>query len=324
MGAAKAWDPVLGAWVYVGRTGAQGPPGAQGIQGEPGPQGPAGASGSASFTYTMSALTDADVDPGAGHLTIENTGGSARRLAISETDGTGATRNPGVLQVGDVITLSYDSDGVPPADSVARYTITQVPADMGTWWKFDTLREVLVGAPSVPPAGAMVLVLATLMAADLLTTQKGDDRYVNQAGDTMTGPLYLSGDPTVPAQAATKRYADGTKSLWTIVSGWADYAAPYSGLYVTKVGGLVTIEGLVMPTADWTPDGNARQIGTLPPGYLPSHDLIVGALHSTATGYQVGALELTSSGLLRYNTKVTTVVRGNADYVCVNASYRAA
>lgn len=31
---------------------------------------------------------------------------------------------------------------------------------------------------------------------------------VNKAGDTMTGPLVLSGDPTQPMEAATKQYAD--------------------------------------------------------------------------------------------------------------------
>lgn len=34
------------------------------------------------------------------------------------------------------------------------------------------------------------------------------DRYVLKTGDTMTGPLTLSGDPTDPMHAATKQYAD--------------------------------------------------------------------------------------------------------------------
>jgi hypothetical protein len=35
-----------------------------------------------------------------------------------------------------------------------------------------------------------------------------DTRFVNAAGDTMTGPLVLSGDPTAPEHAATKAYVD--------------------------------------------------------------------------------------------------------------------
>jgi len=36
----------------------------------------------------------------------------------------------------------------------------------------------------------------------------GSGSYVSTAGGTMTGPLTLSGDPSAPGQAATKRYAD--------------------------------------------------------------------------------------------------------------------
>lgn len=42
--------------------------------------------------------------------------------------------------------------------------------------------------------------------------------YVLKAGDTMTGPLVLSGAPTAALQAATKAYADGTSSR--AVSGY--------------------------------------------------------------------------------------------------------
>lgn len=36
----------------------------------------------------------------------------------------------------------------------------------------------------------------------------GDGRYVNLAGDTLTGPLILSGDPTQALEATTKQYTD--------------------------------------------------------------------------------------------------------------------
>jgi hypothetical protein len=45
------------------------------------------------------------------------------------------------------------------------------------------------------------------------TTSKADSgggaQYVLKAGDTMTGPLTLPGDPTAPLHAATKQYVDG-------------------------------------------------------------------------------------------------------------------
>jgi len=37
--------------------------------------------------------------------------------------------------------------------------------------------------------------------------------YVLKAGDTMTGPLVLPGDPTQPLQAATKAYVDAITAL---------------------------------------------------------------------------------------------------------------
>jgi len=41
----------------------------------------------------------------------------------------------------------------------------------------------------------------------------GDGRYVKRIGDTMSGPLTLSGDPVTPLQAATKQYVDASVSL---------------------------------------------------------------------------------------------------------------
>ena len=42
-----------------------------------------------------------------------------------------------------------------------------------------------------------------------------DARYVNVSGDTMTGDLILSSDPTVALEAATKQYVDGKTAVGT-------------------------------------------------------------------------------------------------------------
>ena len=44
--------------------------------------------------------------------------------------------------------------------------------------------------------------------ADAVNLQTADGRYVNIAGDTMTGPLTLNADPTQVLHAATKQYVD--------------------------------------------------------------------------------------------------------------------
>ena len=46
------------------------------------------------------------------------------------------------------------------------------------------------------------------MVAPKIDQTAGDARYVRDAGDTMTGLLTLSGDPSTNLQAATKQYAD--------------------------------------------------------------------------------------------------------------------
>jgi hypothetical protein len=50
-------------------------------------------------------------------------------------------------------------------------------------------------------------------ALDAMNRQASDARYVEIAGDTMTGLLTLSGDPTVPLQAATKQYVDAQDAI---------------------------------------------------------------------------------------------------------------
>jgi hypothetical protein len=62
-------------------------------------------------------------------------------------------------------------------------------------------------SPSVPtpaqPADAV-----NKAYVDAAVTTVGSGSYVSKAGDTMTGPLTLAGDPTAPSQAATRNYVD--------------------------------------------------------------------------------------------------------------------
>jgi hypothetical protein len=48
----------------------------------------------------------------------------------------------------------------------------------------------------------------------------GSGSFVSKAGDTMTGPLTLSGDPSAPSQSATKRYTDlGLAGKASLIAG---------------------------------------------------------------------------------------------------------
>lgn len=62
----------------------------------------------------------------------------------------------------------------------------------------------------------------------------GDPTKVNKAGDTMTGPLVLPGDPALPLQAADKSYADslvagGVVDATTTTKGKVQLAGDLSG-----------------------------------------------------------------------------------------------
>ena len=70
---------------------------------------------------------------------------------------------------------------------------------------------------------------------------------VNKAGDTMTGPLTLSGDPTQPLHAATKQYADSRgswKLLAKVIPATNTTSIVISGLslslpVVLRIGGVI-------------------------------------------------------------------------------------
>lgn len=68
--------------------------------------------------------------------------------------------------------------------------------------------------------------------------------YVLKAGDTMTGPLTLSGLPTLPAHAANKRYVDSASTLYVLKAG-----DTMTGNLVMTLGTKITLNsGPTTPT----------------------------------------------------------------------------
>lgn len=64
-----------------------------------------------------------------------------------------------------------------------------------------------LGSAALQPASDFAPVVHMHVIADVTGLQTALDAQVNAAGDTMTGPLILSGDPTLPLGAATKQSA---------------------------------------------------------------------------------------------------------------------
>jgi len=75
-------------------------------------------------------------------------------------------------------------------------------------------------APPVLPAPVGTNDAATKAYVDGAVATVGAESFVEKAGDTMTGPLTLAGDPTAPEQASTRHYVDsGLAAKAGLVSG---------------------------------------------------------------------------------------------------------
>lgn len=108
--------------------------------------------------------------------------------------------------------------------------------------------------------------------------------FVNKTGDTMTGPLILSGDPTAALGAATKQYVDAVSSSLTSSK-------------VSKAGDTMT--GLLVLSADPTAalgaatkqyaDLKVAKAGDSLTGPLTTNSTILANGNSSKIGYNTGA-----------------------------------
>lgn len=137
-------------WALMAQEGADGAEGPQGPQGDP------GTPAASSFAlYQINNPANASVDPTTGHLSIQNAGGADRVIALSKTDSDGIGRNPMVLAPGDNIVVT-DDPSTPPITGFARYVITGLPTDHGTWASFPATRTDTTGTTTPPPQNTVV------------------------------------------------------------------------------------------------------------------------------------------------------------------------
>jgi hypothetical protein len=156
----------------------------------------AASSGAAPAVTKLIAGTNITLDPatGIGDVTITSIGGGS--------GGGEATI------VANVAALNTAAAGLGAADTGAIYLV-QDSTDINT-----AASPVVNGLPTAPQGGWSDEIQTTLQwsgtAWDFIryAPKNPDARYVNVAGDTMTGLLTLSGAPTADLNAATKKYVD--------------------------------------------------------------------------------------------------------------------
>ena len=99
--------------------------------------------------------------------------------------------------------------------------------------------KLFAASPSVPaPSAASDAVNKAYVDTAVATVGSGS--YLQKSGDTMTGPLTLSADPTAPTHAATRRYVDNS------IVGKADLAGglvPVSELGTGATDGSMCLKG---------------------------------------------------------------------------------
>lgn len=93
--------------------------------------------------------------------------------------------------------------------------------------------------------------LGTPVDNSVMTRLRGDARYINTAGDTMTGALILNAKPTVALGAATKSYVDDLLATYY-------NSAAADARYVNVTGDTMT-GSLTLPATNPTNDNHATR-----------------------------------------------------------------
>jgi hypothetical protein len=116
------------------------------------------------------------------------------------------------------------------------------------------------------------------------------------------------------------------EGLVTAFTNFTDYGSTYAGLFVTRNGPVATVDCLIKPTTTpaWTA-GTPYQIGTVPVGFRPAHDVISAAIMSygsVATTYPA-RVTITTAGVINCHP-LTAGTMTTGGWIAVNSTYRLA
>lgn len=198
-------------------------------------------------------------DPGAGRVSIENTGGQTRTFRLSKTDSAGTGLSLAILLPGDGLAVT-DNPATPPITGFARYTITTDATDQGTYWQFDGIRDDTQGSTTPPADGTSVRVIFTLASGvsgpavegTSLTDEQLSALNILLYGAPASLGVMSSGAPLVSFATGVDVGADA-RTAATLV---ADGAVKFRGGKMISVGTIVGQAGV------WSHDPSTIAAGT--------------------------------------------------------------
>ena len=240
-GAIGPTGPTGAASTVPGPTGPQGDPGPPGAQGSQGPQGIQGVKGDTGAASTVpgppgvqgpAGIQGPEGDPG-------TPGAQGPKGDTGATGATGAPGTAGAQGIQGPQGVKGDTGAQGPTGPAGADST--VPGPQGP--------QGVQGNPGPQgPAGPGI----TKAPVDTTAYGRKDAswaRVVKLAGDTMSGPLVLPADPTVPLQASTKQYVDGKFPVSVANGGTGSTVEKYLPL----VGGTLTGDLLIVkPSGDST------------------------------------------------------------------------
>lgn len=151
-------------------------------------------------------VIDINLGAGIGQLPSDEVG-----VDVRTTGGLFTTEDGSVASTGTDAQLAIKLDGV-SLQTTANGLAVKAAGVTEVELSASVAGNGLVGGAGTPlavVAGTGISVSADDVALDLVYT---DDRYINTDGDTMTGLLVLSADPTALLGAATKQYVDAVNT----------------------------------------------------------------------------------------------------------------
>ncbi len=121
------------------------------------------------------------------------------------------------------------------------YTVVYYLSDSSVhteYWTVPAAAQTTIGAvrAQIMPAAQAVQAVNKAYVDQAIAEATGSDLSTN--GGSLTGPLYLSGDPTTPLQAADKHYVDGQFALALPLAG----GAATGPLTATQLGAVYQVD----------------------------------------------------------------------------------